>query len=87
MNVGLARIRDALARCHTIWIIGDLRRDGETMVAGPALAGFADVVHQFCRAGQRPLAVALSAPPARRAQPGSDFAMVARWIGTKLRQR
>jgi hypothetical protein len=57
------------------------------MAAGPALAEFADVVHEFCGALHQPLAVALSAPPPLRAMPGSDLAMVAGWIGTKLRRR
>jgi hypothetical protein len=87
VHVGLAPIRDALSRCHTVWVIGDVRPDGEAMTAGPALEEFADVVHAFCRAAHAPLAVPLSDPPQRRPKPRSDTAMVGQWIRAKLRRR
>ena len=59
----LAAIKGVLARCHTVWVIGDLCPDGKTAKAANGLSQFAGVVTDFCGAKQEPLVVALSDPP------------------------
>src|SRR6516165_5039843 len=57
----LAAIKGVLARCHTVWVIGDLRPNGETATVTNSLGQFAGVVTDFCDAKQQPLVVELSA--------------------------
>lgn len=58
---GLGAIAPVLAKCHTVWVIGDLRPAGETAMAGDALNGFARIVAEFCDAQQEVLVIELSA--------------------------
>ncbi len=67
---GLRAIAPVLAKCHTVWVIGDLRPDGQTAMAGEALNGFAKVVAEFCDAKQDVLVVELSAREPIQAQGG-----------------
>jgi len=57
----LATIKSVLARRHTVWVIGDLRPNGETATVTNSLGQFAGVVTDFCDAKQQPLVVELSA--------------------------
>jgi hypothetical protein len=57
----LAAIKSVLARRHTVWVIGDLRPNGETATVTNSLGQFAGVVADFCDAEQQPLVVELSA--------------------------
>jgi hypothetical protein len=59
----LAAIKSVLARRHTVWVIGDLRPNGETATVANSLGQFAGVVADFCDAEQQPLVVELSEPP------------------------
>ena len=57
----LATIKSVLARRHTVWVIGDLRPNGETATVANSLDQFGGVVADFCDAKQQPLVVELSA--------------------------
>jgi len=59
----LATIKSVLARRHTVWVIGDLRPNGETATVANSLDQFGGVVADFCDAKQQPLVVELSDPP------------------------
>ncbi|HEY7285375.1 MAG TPA: hypothetical protein VH497_08025 [Vicinamibacterales bacterium] len=56
----LGPIRSVLARCHTVWVIGDARRDGQ--VSADALDQFAREIKQFCDAKKNALVVELERP-------------------------
>ncbi len=45
----LVTVREVLARCHTVWVIGDPRQDGEIAEQDAALNGFAREISRFCR--------------------------------------
>ncbi len=34
LNSRLGVIADVLAKCHTVWVVGDLRADGQTAMSG-----------------------------------------------------
>jgi hypothetical protein len=61
---GLGPIAAMLAKCHTVWVIGDLRAAGQSAMKGQALDDFARVIGEFCKAQQPVLVVELSAVPA-----------------------
>lgn len=44
----LGPIRPVLERCHTVWVIGDLREEGRAMTDDEALNQFANVIRDFC---------------------------------------
>jgi hypothetical protein len=70
----LAAIKSVLARRHTVWVIGDLRPNGETATVANSLDQFARVVADFCEAEQQPLVVELSdrhQPPRRLSETGA----------------
>ena len=58
---GLGAIVEVLARCHTVWVVGDLHTGGDTTVKGATLDEFAAVIAGFCKAAQPALVVELSA--------------------------
>jgi hypothetical protein len=62
LHTDLAAVAPVLARCHSVWVIGDLRPNGETATVANSLDKFAGVVAGFCDAEQ-PLVVELSDPP------------------------
>jgi hypothetical protein len=74
----LAAVKSVLGRRHTVWVIGDLRPDGETARVGETLNEFACAIADFCNAKQKPLVVELSEVPepplGTRAKPGLDRA-------------
>lgn len=59
---GLGAIAPVLAKCHTVWVIGDLRRAATTGMQGGTLDEFARTISAFCNAQQDPLVVELSFP-------------------------
>jgi hypothetical protein len=62
LNTGLAAIAPVLARCHTVWVIGDLHPEGQTIV-GPVLDEFARVISDFCQGGREALVIELANMP------------------------
>jgi hypothetical protein len=60
----LAAVRCVLARCHTVWVVGDLCPDGEAATLGHSLDQFARAIAEFCGAQQHALVVELSEKPA-----------------------
>jgi hypothetical protein len=65
LDHGLAAVAPVLRRCHTVWVIGDLRPDGATAMVGDTLNRFAGVIAEFCGAEQQPSVLELLEPQAR----------------------
>jgi hypothetical protein len=63
LDIGLANIAPVLARCHTVWVIGDLNPEGDTSLVGEALNEFGRVVAEFCKAHGESLVIELSNVP------------------------
>jgi hypothetical protein len=78
LDADLAAVAPVLAKCHSVWVIGDLRANGETATVGNSLDKFARTIAKFCKAERHPLVVELSEPPApfvaAEARPALDFA-------------
>ena len=64
LHADLAAIAPVLARCHSVWVIGDLHPNGETPTVGQSLDQFARAIADFCGAEGHPLVVELSDAPA-----------------------
>jgi hypothetical protein len=64
LGTDLAAVAPVLARCHSVWVIGDLRPNGETATVGNSLDKFARAIAKFCKAERHPLVVELSESPA-----------------------
>jgi hypothetical protein len=77
LDTHLAAVAPVLAKCLTVWVIGDLRRDGPTAIVGKSLDQFARVIADFCQArlegrdpkGKKFLVVELSRKPSQRSGP------------------
>jgi hypothetical protein len=54
LNDCLATVRAVLARCHTIWVIGDPWGDGRISSEDRALDELADVIRDFCTVEGKP---------------------------------
>jgi hypothetical protein len=57
LHSGLSPIANLLKECHTIWVIGDLRSDGQTAMIGEAADKFADEIRKFCGYENKPVLV------------------------------
>lgn len=57
----LKSIAEILARCHTVWVIGDLGAPGETKLAGNILNNFAVAVSDYTQGKDKPLVIELQA--------------------------
>jgi len=66
---GLGSIAAVLAKCHTVWVIGDLRANGQSAMKGRALDDFAGAISGFCGAKLPALVVELSNETAADAGP------------------
>jgi hypothetical protein len=62
LHTGLAPIAAVLARCHTVWVIGDLHPTNQTIV-GPVLDQFARVIAEFCKGQGEALVIELANVP------------------------
>jgi hypothetical protein len=79
----LGSIADVLAKCHTVWVVGDLSSGDQTSMAGETLNQFARVIGRFCRAAKDVLVIELSrtsAPPLPSQPKG---AVIPRVAGTR----
>jgi hypothetical protein len=47
----LANVAPVLAKCFTVWVIGDLRPKGHTTITGETLDQFARAIARFCQPG------------------------------------
>lgn len=84
LNGELSSVAPVLARCHTVWVIGDLCGPGNTMLAGDVLDQFAVAVSDYTKGEQKPLVIELRAKPAPEVA-GADAARpeaAARYIST-----
>jgi hypothetical protein len=63
LHTGLAAVAPVLGRCHTVWVIGDLRPKGQTEMVGQALDQFAREIAVFCHSRQEVLVIELSEVP------------------------
>jgi hypothetical protein len=61
LNQELKPVADVLARCHTVWVIGDLGRPGSTVLAGEVLDEFARVIAAYGGGERKPLVIELKA--------------------------
>jgi hypothetical protein len=60
LRTDLAAVASVLAKCHTVWVIGDLRPGGQTTMVGSVLDDFAHEIAGFCNAQQPALVIELS---------------------------
>jgi hypothetical protein len=70
LRTGLASINDILARCHTIWVLGELSAPAEAGSGGATLDEFAKAVAEFCKSPSPPLVVELARPSSVAMTPG-----------------
>jgi hypothetical protein len=64
LNGELQSIAPILAKCHTVWVIGDLCPPGNTLLVGDVLDQFAVAVSDYAGGEQKPLVIELQAKPA-----------------------
>jgi hypothetical protein len=69
LHTRLATAAPVLAKCHTVWVVGDLSADGQTAMAGGTLDQFACEIGLFCQGQKEALVVELAEAP--RAADGS----------------
>lgn len=60
----LKSVAGILAKCHTIWVIGDLFSPNKTQLAGSVLNDFAVAVSDYTGGKDKPLVIELRAQPA-----------------------
>jgi hypothetical protein len=79
LNEELKPVAAILARCHTIWVIGDLCPPGTTLLVGDVLNQFAREVSDYTKGERKPLVIELRA---RSAAGGDRPKAEARYIRT-----
>ena len=78
----LKSVAEVLARCHTVWVIGDLSRPGDTRLVGDILDQFAVAVSDYTKGKEKPLVIELRG---KSGAAGSDSEMpqaAARYVST-----
>ena len=70
LNGELRSVAPVLAKCHTVWVIGDLCPPGNTLLVGDVLGQFAVAVSDYTKGEQKPLVIELRAKPALGAVAG-----------------
>ena len=85
LNQELKPIADVLAKCHTVWVIGDLGPPGSTLLAGDVLDEFARAVSDYARGERKPLVIELKPVSAAGAVAGSAVAGAAGAAGDRPR--
>jgi hypothetical protein len=70
LNQELKPIADVLAKCHTVWVIGDLGPPGSALLAGDVLDEFARAVSDYSRGERKPLVIELKSISAAGAAKG-----------------
>ena len=63
LNDELKSIAPVLARCHTVWVIGDLSPPGSRLLVGDVLDRFAIAVSDYTKGEQKPLVIELRDKP------------------------
>jgi hypothetical protein len=63
LNDELKSVAAVLARCHTVWVIGDLCPPGNTLLVGDVLDQFAVAVSDYTKGEQKPLVIELRGKP------------------------
>jgi hypothetical protein len=51
LKTDLKSVAEVLGRCHTVWVVGDLRPDVQLARFGPRLSGFAESIKAFSSCG------------------------------------
>lgn len=64
----LQSIREVIARCHSVWIIGDLGVATSTEVTGSTLDDFAKAIATYCKNQRPPLVIELATPESLQPQ-------------------
>jgi len=77
LNQELKPIAGVLAKCHTVWVIGDLRPPGTTLLAGNVLDEFARAVSDYSRGERKPLVIELKSIPTAGAEGAAAVASAA----------
>ena len=70
----LNTVADVLARCHTVWVLGDLSPPPSQDQLSGVLTKFARAIADYCKSSNDPLVVELSSPPDRLPSKGPLFA-------------
>jgi hypothetical protein len=80
----LGSIAPVLAKCHTVWVIGDLSPPGDTLLVGDILDRFAVAVSDYTEGKEKPLVIELHARSAAGAAAGDSArpAAAARYVHT-----
>jgi hypothetical protein len=78
----LKPIAGVLAKCHTVWVIGDLYPPGSTVLVGGFLDEFAKAVSDYCQGKQKPLVIELKVPPPQAADSKPQPTAEARYVET-----
>jgi hypothetical protein len=78
----LKPIAGVLAKCHTVWVIGDLYPPGSTALVGGFLDEFAKAVSDYCQGKQKPLVIELKVPPPQAADSKPHPTAEARYVET-----
>jgi hypothetical protein len=82
LNDELKSVAPILARCHTVWVIGDLSPPGNTLLVGDVLDQFAVAVSDYTKGEQKPLVLELKARSAAGASAGDKPEAAARYVST-----
>jgi hypothetical protein len=82
LNRELKSIAGVLAKCHTVWVIGDLCPPGSTVLVGGFLDEFAKAISEYCQGKQKPLVIELKVPPPATADSKPQPTAEARYVET-----
>jgi hypothetical protein len=83
LNRELKPIADVLAKCHTVWVIGDLGPPGSTLLAGDVLDEFARALSDYSRGERKPLVIELKSIPTAGAEGAAAVASAATGDGPR----
>lgn len=72
LNDELRSVAPVLASCHTVWVIGDLRPPGASLLSGEVLDQFAIAVSDYVGGQEKPLVIELRATSERGPMPEGD---------------
>jgi hypothetical protein len=67
----LQPVADVLSRCHTVWVIGDLRPPAAAAVLPVVLDDFARAISKYCNGSNPAFVIELGHPPAQVTSKGT----------------
>jgi hypothetical protein len=78
----LEPVAEVLAKCHTVWVIGDLSPPGNSQFVGDILDQFAVAVSDYTKGEEKPLVIELRAKSAADAAGSDRPQAAARYVST-----